>query len=92
MKKAKCFKCKRVLTYNSSFAGKGEYVKNKRDSDGLDVFECGYFMCHAEFKIDMIHYSKNNHKKNFIIKTVDAKYDFSEGIDNPKKKKLFGIF
>ena len=49
-------------------------------------------MCHAEFKIDMIHYSKNSHKKNFIIKTVDAKYDFSEGIDNPKKKKLFGIF
>ncbi|MBC8306253.1 MAG: hypothetical protein H8E55_62145 [Pelagibacterales bacterium] len=92
MKKAKCFKCKRVLTYNSSFAGKGEFVKNKRDSDGLDVFECGYFMCHAEFKIDMIHYSKNSHKKNFIIKTVDAKYDFSEGIDNPKKKKLFGIF
>ena len=62
MKKAKCFKCKRVLTYNSSFAGKGEFVKNKRDSDGLDVFECGYFMCHAEFKIDMIHYSKNSHK------------------------------
>jgi hypothetical protein len=92
MKKAKCFKCKRVLTYNSSFAGKGEFVKNKRDSDGLDIFECGYFMCHAEFKIDMIHYSKNSHKKNFIIKTVDAKYDFSEGIDNPKKKKLFGIF
>ena len=92
MKKAKCFKCKRVLTYNSSFAGKGEFVKNKRDSDGLDVFECGYFICHAEFKIDMIHYSKNSHKKNFIIKTVDAKYDFSEGIDNPKKKKLFGIF
>ena len=92
MKKAKCFKCKRLLTYNSSFAGKGEFVKNKRDSDGLDVFECGYFMCHAEFKIDMTHYSKNSHKKNFIIKTVDAKYDFSEGIDNPKKKKLFGIF
>ena len=92
MKKAKCFKCKRVLTYNSSFAGKGEFVKNKRDSDGLDVFDCGYFMCHAEFKIDMIHYSKNSHKKNFIMKTVDAKYDFSEGIDNPKKKKLFGIF
>ena len=92
MKKAKCFKCKRVLTYNSSFAGKGEFVKNKRDSDGLDIFECGYFTCHAEFKIDMIHYSKNSHKKNFIIKTVDAKYDFSKGIDNPKKKKLFGIF
>ena len=92
MKKAKCFKCKRVLTYNSSFDGKGEFVKNKRDSDGLDIYECGYFMCHAEFKFDMIHYSKNSHKKNFIIKTVDAKYDFSEGIDNPKKKKLFGIF
>ena len=30
MKKAKCFKCKRVLTYNPSFAGKGEFVKNKR--------------------------------------------------------------
>ena len=51
-------------------------------------------MCHAEFKIDMIHYSKNRHKKNFIIKTVDAKYDydFSEGSNKPRKKKLFGIF
>ena len=74
MKKAKCFKCKRVLTYNSSFAGKGEFVKNKRDSDGLDIFECGYFMCHAEFKIDMIHYSKNSHKKNFIIKLLNILY------------------
>ena len=92
MKKAKCFKYKRVLTYNPEFAGKGEFARNKRDSDGLGVFECGYFTCHAEFKIDMIHYSKNSHKKNFIIKTVDAKYDFSEGPDKPKKKKLFGIF
>ena len=92
MKKAKCFKCKRVLTYNPSFAGKGEFVKNKRDSDGLDIFECGYFTCHAEFKIDMIYYSKNRHKKNFIIKTVDAKYDYNDGINKPKKKKLFGIF
>ena len=92
MKKAKCFKCKRVLTYNPSFAGKGEFVKNKRDSDGLDIFECGYFTCHAEFKIDMIYYSKNRNKKNFIIKTVDAKYDYNDGINKPKKKKLFGIF
>ena len=58
MKKAKYFKCKRVLTYNPEFAGKGEFARNKRDSDGLGVFECGYFTCHAEFKIDMIHYSK----------------------------------
>ena len=58
MKKAKYFKCKRVLTYNPEFAGKGEFVRSKRDSDGLGVFECGYFTCHAEFKIDMIHYSK----------------------------------
>ena len=55
MKKAKCFKCKRVLTYNPEFAGKGEFVRNKRDSDGLGVFECGYFTCHAEFQIGMIH-------------------------------------
>jgi len=92
MKKAKCFKCGRILTYNPSFAGKGEFVRNKRDRDGLDIFECGYFACHAEFKIDMVHYSKSNNKKNFIIKTVSAKFDFSDGIDKPKKKKLFGIF
>jgi len=40
----------------------------------------------------MIYYSKNRHKKNFIIKTVDAKYDYNDGINKPKKKKLFGIF
>ena len=52
MKKAKCFKCKRNLTYHQSFAGSGEFVREKRDIDGLDIFSCGYFICHAEFKID----------------------------------------
>ena len=92
MKKARCFKCKRILKYNPEFAGKGEFVLIKKDSDGMAIFECGHFFCHAEFKIDMVHYSKNRSKKNFIIKTIDAKYDFSEGINKPKKKKIFGIF
>ncbi len=92
MKKAKCFKCKRVLTYNQSFAGRGEFVRDKKDIDGLDIFSCGYFICHAEFKIDINDFIKNGHKKNFIYKTVDAKYDYSDGINEPKKKKLFGIF
>ncbi len=91
MKKAKCFKCKRVLTYNQSFAGRGEFVRDKKDIDGLDIFSCGYFICHAEFKIDMNDFIKNGHKKNFIYKTVDAKYDYSDGINKPRKKKLFGI-
>ena len=92
MKKAKCFKCKRNLTYNQSFAGSGEFVREKRDIDGLDIFSCGYFICHAEFKIDTDYLLKNGNKKNFVHKTIDAKYDYSDGIKKPKKKKLFGIF
>ena len=36
----------------------------------------------------MKYYMANSHKKNFIAKTVDADWDFSEGFDKKPKKKI----
>ena len=88
MKKAKCYKCKKVLTYVSSgIAGSSSFVHDSRDIDGADIFFCG---CHRglRFKLDMKHYLSNMNKKNFIAKTVDSDLDFSEGFDKKPKKKI----
>ena len=66
MKKAKCFKCKRVLTYNSSFAGKGEYVKNKRDSDGLDIFESNQTLSLVK-TVDIYGREIDNNKQSQVV-------------------------
>jgi len=87
MKKAKCYNCKKVLTYAQDVAGPSQFVLEERDIDGMDIFECGSFRG-CRFKIDIKYYRTNSHKKNFIAKTVDADWDFSEGHDKKPKKKI----
>lgn len=99
MKKAKCYKCKKILKFNSEFGMHGEFVHIERDKDGLDIFMCGCPRT-LKFKIDMKHYYKNQQKKkNFTLKTVDAYLDFSDGIykkpkkaKNAKAKKILDFF
>ena len=85
MKKAKCFKCNKVLKFNPGFGGHGDFVKDKRDKDGLDIFICGCPRT-LKFKVDVKHYMENRGKGNFIAKTVDAYLDYSDGIDKKPKK------
>ena len=85
MKKAKCFKCDKVLKFNPGLGGHGDFVLDKRDKDGLDIFICGCPRT-LKFKVDVKHYMENRGKGNFIAKTVDAYLDYSDGIDKKPKK------
>ena len=87
MKKAKCYNCKKVLTYAQDLGGPSEFVHDERDIDGVDIFLCGSIRG-CRFKLDMKYYMANRHKKNFIAKTVDADWDFSEGHNKKPKKKI----
>ena len=87
MKKAKCYKCGKVLTFTQDIAGPSEFVHEERDIDGMDIFGCGSIRG-CKFKLDIKYYMKNRHKKNFIAKTVDADLDFSEGHDKKPRKKI----
>ena len=88
MKKAKCYKCKKVLTYaQKGIAGPSSFVHEERDIDGMDIFMCGSFRG-CRFKLDMKYYMANRHKKKFIARTVDADLDFSGGVDKKPKKKI----
>ena len=87
MKKAKCYNCKKVLTYAQDLGGPSEFVHDVRDIDGVDIFLCGSIRG-CRFKLDMKYYMANRHKKNFIAKTVDADWDFSEGHNKKSKKKI----
>ena len=84
MKKAKCFECNKVLKFNPGFGGHGDFVKDKRDKDGLDIFICGCPRT-IKFKIDVKHYMKNRSKGDFIAKTVDA-------YKGPSAKKILDFF
>ena len=68
-----------------------EFIKDERDIDGLDIFLCGSIRG-CRFKIDMKHYMKNRHKKDFIIKTVSADNDYSAGFDKRPKKIKRSLF
>lgn len=87
MKKAKCYKCKKILTYTLDIAGPSQFVRDARDVDGVDIFLCGSARG-CRFKIDMKHYFANRNKKNFIARTVDPDWDFSAGIDKKPTKKI----
>ena len=87
MKKAKCYNCKKVLTYAQDLGGPSEFVHDERDIDGVDIFSCGSIRG-CRFKLDMKYYMANRHKKNFIAKTVDADWDFSEDHNKKPKKKI----
>ena len=52
MKKAKCFKCDKVLKFNPGLGGHGDFVLDKRDKDDLDIFICGCPRT-IKFKIDV---------------------------------------
>ena len=52
MKKAKCFKCDKILKLKPGFGGHGDFVLDKRDKDGLDIFICGCPRT-LKFKIDL---------------------------------------
>jgi len=91
MKAAKCFKCKKKITFSTGICGPKSFTRDKRDNDGLDIFVCGCFNP-TRFKIDMKDYLKNRNKKNFFLKTVPYNYDYSDGMDkNPKIKKVSPI-
>ena len=89
MKLAKCFKCKKKITFSSGICGPKSFTIDKRDlNDGLDIFVCGCFNP-TRFKIDIKDYLNKRNKKNFFAKTVPYNYDYSDGIDNkPKIKKV----
>ena len=88
MKKVQCYKCGHILEPSQKVYASGkEYNHVKRDSDGLDIFCCARFFCNTEFKIDMSHYIENKETEGFVAKTVSAKLDFSDGYDQPPKRK-----
>ena len=90
--KAKCYNCGKIKTYQSHEpAMPSEFSKDERDIDGLDIFLCGSIRG-CRFKIDMKHYMKNRHKKDFIIKTVSADNDYSAGFDKRPKKIKRSLF
>ncbi len=85
MKKAKCYKCQKILSFTNNIGGSSEFVHDERDFDGMDIFLCGCFRGHR-FKLDMKHYLKNRNQNNFIAKTLSADLDFSDGYDKKPKK------
>jgi|TARA_B110000305_G_scaffold87927_1_gene99112 hypothetical protein len=87
MKKAKCYNCNKVLTFTKDLGFPSNFVLDERDIDGAQIFLCGSIRG-CRFKLDMKYYMANSHKKNFIAKTVDADWDFSEGFDKKPKKKI----
>ena len=85
--KAKCYKCKKILTFTSELGMPSNFVLEGRDIDGTDVFSCGCIRG-LHFKLNLPDYIKNKGKKNFIAKTVNADLDYSNGIDKIPKKKI----
>ena len=75
-KQIKCFSCSDLSTVTPPL---------KRDSDGLDIFQCP--SCKTKFKLDMAYYLENMGTEDFLVKTVDANLDFSDGYDEPPKMK-----
>jgi hypothetical protein len=76
MKKAKCYKCKKILTFTQDLPTPSNFIVKRKDSDGTLIFECGCIK-KLEFKMDYKYYLENRSKKNFIIKTINSDLDFS---------------
>jgi hypothetical protein len=83
--KAKCYKCKKILTLKQSSPTSSNFVA-KQKSDGTIIFECGCIK-KILFKIDMgdfllnrnkmKSFIKNRNKKTSVLKTISADLDFS---------------
>ena len=62
-KKAKCYKCKKIVNLKMPL---------ERDlEDRLDIFNCSN--CGVNFKLNVRQYLKNIDKKNFVVSTFSSK-------------------
>ena len=80
-KKIKCYECGEINDPTPPL---------RRDTDGLDVFECP--SCQSEFKIDTNHYMENKDKEDFVARTfsssLDTTKDYDQELQNLQKKIL----